>query len=531
MPQAITSRFRRLLEAMRGFSLAQRTIALIGVAVLVLGAVALGSWLARPAYAPLFTGLSATDASGIVEQLRASGVPYELQGGGGTILVPEEHVYDQRLKAAAAGLPTAGGSGYSLLDQLGVTASEFQQSVTYKRALEGELAATIGAMEGVSAASVRLALPAETVFVAEKVDPTASVFVETAAGRTLSNSQVQAIAHLTSAAVEGMPVENVAVIDSRGTVLSAVGTGTAGTADQRANDYEERVRSAVQSMLDSVVGPGSSTVVVAAELSLAQGHRVEERYEVPEGQPAINESTTVEQFAGREGAGTAAGVLGPDNIAVPDATGDGAYRSDSTTRNNAVDRVTETVTSPAGTLVRQSVSVAIDAAAADGITLADVRALVATAAGIEPQRGDAVTVEIVPFSTVAAEQAQAALEQARDAEAADRLNAMVGVAMTVAAITLPLVLGAIVVMRMRRRSAEQAELAALQAATSPLAVGDFTATPLPPTVPLDEPVDDEAVPEVIGSARRRADIAALANRDPDRTAEFLRGLMDDRVGS
>ena len=98
-----------------------------------------------PSYTPLFSGLQATDANGIVEQLRTDNVPYELSDGGATILVPQDKVYDERLKAAAAGLPTAAATGYSLLDKMGVTSSEFQQSVTYKRALEGELASTISA--------------------------------------------------------------------------------------------------------------------------------------------------------------------------------------------------------------------------------------------------------------------------------------------------------------------------------------------------------------------------------------------------
>src|SRR5699024_6108055 len=144
----------------------------IGIAVLVLGAVALTSWISRPTYAPLFTGLSAEDANTIVDQLRTNGVAYELTDGGSTVLVPEDSVYDQRLQAAAAGLPSSSTGGYSLLDEMGVTSSEFQQQITYQRALEGELAATIGAMDGVRTASVRLAIPEETVFVSEEEDPT-----------------------------------------------------------------------------------------------------------------------------------------------------------------------------------------------------------------------------------------------------------------------------------------------------------------------------------------------------------------------
>lgn len=105
--------------------------------MLALGIVALSSWLSRPTYTPLFSGMSASDANAVVEQLRSSSVPYELADGGATVLVPEKDVYDQRLAAASAGLPGSSSGGYSLLDKMGVTTSEFQQSVTFKRAIEG----------------------------------------------------------------------------------------------------------------------------------------------------------------------------------------------------------------------------------------------------------------------------------------------------------------------------------------------------------------------------------------------------------
>ncbi|HEY8673144.1 MAG TPA: flagellar M-ring protein FliF, partial [Candidatus Dormibacteraeota bacterium] len=131
MPTQVSTALRRLAHTIREFTIAQRTVAIIGVAVLALGVVALSFWITKPAYTPLFSGLSGTDANTIVEQLRTDGVQYEITNGGGTIMVPEANVYDERLKAAAAGLPSSTTGGYSLLDKMGVTASEFQQNVTY----------------------------------------------------------------------------------------------------------------------------------------------------------------------------------------------------------------------------------------------------------------------------------------------------------------------------------------------------------------------------------------------------------------
>ncbi|KGJ79497.1 flagellar M-ring protein FliF [Cryobacterium roopkundense] len=527
MPAQVTSAFRRFSDAIRAFTIAQRTVAIIGVAVLVLGIAALSMWVTKPAYTPLFSGLSGVDANSIVEQLRADGVAYELSDGGATIMVPEANVYDERLKAAAAGLPTSSTGGYSLLDTMGVTSSEFQQSVTYKRALEGELASTIGALDGVQTASVKLAIPEDSVFVSTKNDPTASVFVQTKNGVSLSNSQVQAIVHLTSASIDGMPPENVSVVDAAGTVLSAVGVGATGSADQQASDYESRVRDSVQNMLDRVVGPGNATVVVAADMSYESAQRTEESFTSPEQGIALNESTKIETYAGTGGG--AAGVLGADNIAVAaNESGDGTFNSEDSTRNNAVNKVTESRTIPAGSINRQTISVAVDADAAAGMNVADVTSLVASAAGIDTTRGDAVTVEVVSFNQAGAADAAAALAAAEKAAADARLASLLRIAIITAGIVIMVVVSLILYARRSRRQSRE-----------PVDVGDLSEmqnvldsmnapTLLTPVIPQKLPVLPPINYTMTEADTRRAEIDQLAQSDPKRTAEFLRNLMDDR---
>jgi flagellar M-ring protein FliF len=562
MPTAVQNTLARMRATLGGFSIAQKTIAVILIAALVLGTIALVSWLTKPSYTPLFSGIDPVDASAIVEQLQADGVPYELTAGGGTILVPEEHVYQERLTAAAAGLPsTSGQGGYSLLDTMGVTSSEFQQDVTYKRAIEGELAKTISAMDGVKTASVQLAIPEESVFVAEQADPTASVFVETKGGATLTGKQVQAIVNLTSASVEGMATTDVAVTDSTGAVLSQVGTGAVGGAGDQVSDYESKVQTAVQTMLDKVVGPGKSSVIVAADLDQSSGTKVTESFTQPETGPiALNESSTTEQYgAGSGGAGGAGatGVLGPDNIAVPNgtgtgtdaagtATGDDGYVNESATKNNAVDKVTETMSVPAGGVSRQTVSVAVDANAAAGVNMQSINDLVRTAAGIDTARGDAVEVALVDFDTDGAEAAKAALAAADAAAASEAMWGTIRTVGIVALIVIALVVGLIVFAKKNKRhDREDVDLGELSAgnaaqtwdatmrldlddagaASRRQLLGDDAATG---ALPVAAP---EPTPEYVSAERRRAEIDALAERDPEKTAELLRGLMDDRVQS
>ncbi|OMH23525.1 flagellar M-ring protein FliF [Tersicoccus phoenicis] len=547
MPPALSGLARRLSATVGRFSVAQRTIALIGIAVLVLGGVALTSWLTRPTYSPLFSGMKDADASAVVEQLRKDNVPYQLADGGSTVLVPEDKVYDERLKAAAAGLPAAPATGYSLLDKMGVTSSEFQQKVTYKRAIEGELAATIGSLDGVETASVQLAIPDKTVFTAQAADPTASVFIKARPGQQLSTEQVQAIVHLTSASVEKLTPKNVSVVDSAGAVLSAVGTGTTGTTGAQAADYQKQTQASVQAVLDRVVGPGNATVAVTPEIDTQSAEQTSESFTTSKGTEPLSETTTTEAYQGTGAAGSA-GVLGPDNIAVPGAQspgqanpkgGNGNYTSSSTTRNNAVSKQTEQRTVPAGALKRQFVSVAVNQTAAGGLNVASLNQLVSAAAGIDVKRGDTLSLQVVPFSTSAAQQADAALKAAQ-AEAAARADQQMwtNIFLGVGGLFLLLVIVGVLWLRSRRTARQPLELGGSplhlqEMVDTPAAVGGpaveaIGAAPMTSAIPLATPLETITPIDASGDLRRN-EVDALGGTDPRVAADYLRGMMDERA--
>lgn len=527
MPQQITSALGRVTSSIREFTVAQRTLALIGLAVAVVGVVALSMWFSRPQFSPLYTDLAPADASAIVDQLTAQGVKYQLTNGGSTVLVPTESVYDMRLKVAASGMSPSADGGYSLLDDMGMTSSEFQQDVTYKRALEGEMGKTVSSMQGVELATVKLAMPAESVFVDQATDPTASVFVKTRSGVTLTDDQVQSIVNLVSASVEGMKATDVAVIDSSGAVLSAVGTGLAGSGGNKQTvEYEQRVAQSIQAMLEPIVGVGKAVVTVTADLDYDATERTQESFSSAEGVLPLTERTTTEEFAG--GGNPATGVLGPDNIQVPNGTADGSYTNETNEANNAVDKLTEhTVTAP-GTVRRQSVAVAVDAAAAAAVDMAQLQAMVSSASGFDEARGDVVTVSQMPFDTSAAESAQAALDAAAEAEAAAASSRMMQTYVIAGAALLALVLLAIFLARRGRNREdprESLDLGDLPIMDEPLALEpadlDTQLLELPevPELPSAEQVSIE---------RKRNDVALLVDEQPEQVAELLRGWMDER---
>ncbi|MDP5226344.1 MULTISPECIES: flagellar basal-body MS-ring/collar protein FliF [Arthrobacter] len=532
MPPFIAAFARRLAAAVRGFTVGQRTVAIIGLAVLALGGFALTSWLSKPSYAPLFTGLQGADASAVVAQLGKDNVPYQLADGGATVLVPQEKVYDERLKAASAGLPSAPSTGYSLLDKMGVTSSQFQQDTTYKRAIEGELAATIEHLDGVKSASVQLAIPQKTVFTSQQTDPTASVFIAAQPGTTLSSDKVDAIVHLTSASMPGMKATDVSVVDSQGNVLSAVGTGNTA---KTASDYQARTQSAVQAVLDRILGPGNATVAVIPDVDQQSAQQKSETFTTNKDTAPLSQSTKTEKYTGTGGAG-ASGVLGPDNIAVPSGAGtaaanggNGSYDSTTDTKDNAVDKVTEDRTIPSGALKRQSVSVAINQSVAGSLNLRNLDSLLSAAAGIDAKRGDVLSVQVVPFSTAAADQAKAALDQAQADEAA-KAQAAMWQNITWAGIALLglLLIGVLLWLRPRRAAVrEPIGLGGdilFDELPEPAAIEEPATVALPVAPPVPALPDPGA--EALDAERRRAQVDRLGATEPKKTAEILRGLMD-----
>lgn len=520
MPAQLTGIVGRLQKTVAAFTVAQRTLVVLAAAVLLLGAFALSAWLSKPTMTPLFANLSATDASAIVEQLDSQGVTYQLADGGSTIMVPAEKVYDMRLAVAAAGLPTASseGGGYSLLDSMGMTSSEFQQQVTYQRAIEGELAKTIQAIDGVETATVHLALPEESVFVSETADPTASVFVRTQPGASLGTEQVQSIVHLVSAGIEGMTPAGVSVVDASGRVLSAVGGQTAnGLQSSQSADYEARLAGNLQQMLDQVLGAGNAVVSVTAELDFDQTARTTETYTATEDLPPINSATTSEQYTGN--GQTVGGVLGVDGSINDTSTGngDGTYVKESATVNNPINKVTEQLTTAPGTVRRQSVSVVVSDAV-EGVDLTGLEESVAAAAGVDTERGDVVSVTRMAFDTTAAAQAEEALVAAEEAAATERTNELIKTGAIAGAVLVGVVLLLLLGRRRgkkdRREAIDLGELQMLEAAKAEALQAAEVARALPVAPAEPDPV-----------LAKRDDVLALAAEQPAEVAEVLRGWL------
>jgi flagellar M-ring protein FliF len=526
---------RRVLAGFGRFSPGQKAATICTVLALAVGGFLFSSWASKPSMAPLYSNLSGSDASAIVDKLNAGGTPYKLADGGQTILVPQDKVYDLRLTMSGAGLPAGKDTGYALLDKQGVTTSEFMQHIGYQRALEGELASTIGAIDGVQSATVHLAVPQKDVFTDDQQKPTASVLVATAPGHDLTADQVQAVVHLVSSSVVGLAPEEVTVADATGKVLSTGGAegstvdSAGSTRAQQTQAFEQRMNTSLQQMIDQVVGPRHAVVKITADLNYDRTDTKSQTYAADPKLPPLSQSKTSESYTG---SGTpSGGVLGPDNIQVPTGTntGTGKYAKSSQTQDNAVGVVTQTVQSAPGSVRRLSVAVLLDSNTAGSIDPTKVQELVSSAVGLDAKRGDTMAVTALPFDQTAAAEAKKALG---DANKAEQRNAMLAMGKTIGAAlaVLVLLLGAWRSSKRRRRAAltdeEREQLEEMQAALDGARLraldrgGDAPA--LESASPRDPSDDDREL--------RHNELTALVERQPEEVAQLLRGWLADKKG-
>ncbi|MCZ7527707.1 MAG: flagellar basal-body MS-ring/collar protein FliF [Acidimicrobiia bacterium] len=529
---------RQGTRLLSGFTTGQKVVTGIAVLSLVLGGLFFTRWASEPSYGTLYTDLDPADAAEITDRLSSEGVGYRLEDGGRTVLAPRDRIYQLRLDLSADGLPSGGAEGFSLLDKQGITTSEFRQRVDYQRALQGELARTISAIEDVSSASVHLVIPEQDVFSDDAEKPSASVLVKTRSGSSLSSTQVQAVVHLVASSVARMQPEDVTVADTSGRVLSAAGQelgGAGGVHATETAEFETRLASSVQDMLAPVIGPGNAVVRVSAVLDYDARATTTERYQNGlgteagvEGQPIApqpgQESTSTETYTGP--ASGATGILGPDGTATG-STGETNYEKSETSVQYVYDKVTEQVRTAPGSVERMSVAVILDSEAVDEADVASIQNAVQAAVGFDLDRGDAIQVTRMEFDDSVAEAAEKELAAA---EAAKKRSDMMSLIRMVAALLVVAVV-LFLAWRSMRKAAKQRvplrvplDLRELEAAHS---AADGPSLPeLTPEAPAMPQL--QIPPEQLESARVESEVGELIDRQPDEVAATLRTWLADR---
>ncbi len=447
-----------------------------------------------PDYGVLFANLPPDDASAVVTKLKDVKIPYQLSNGGTTILVPQENVYEERVLLAGDGVVKGGGSGYELFDKMNFGMTDFQEKIAKQRATEGELQRTIAGLTPVESARVHIASPEASLYSSTQEPTTASVAIKTKPGMQLGPSEVRGITQLVANSVEGLKPDNVTIVDQNGNVLvpsAADATDPNVTAQAGAlkltqeqlvakQHYETNLQENIQGLLDAAIGPHRSAVRVATDMDFDANESESKTYS-PEG-IVLSSQNEKEQYTGTPPKAGAAGVPATTSNTVPTYQGvqntasSGNYKKSKATFNYDVSEQNAKHIDAPGKLTRESVAVLVNVpgapaalpagsaaappqyvlAAAD---IAKIKNVVAAAAGIDPARGDQISVEAIAF---------APLTEAGAQNAQTILGLPLAAVIAIGAVLL-LALAGFVAMRMRPRSSGGVSVADLPSFDSSLA--------------------------------------------------------------
>ncbi|AJD03870.1 flagellar basal-body MS-ring/collar protein FliF [Campylobacter lari] len=356
----------------QNLSLRQRIIIAASIVVVVGFLVFLtlfrsGSTVASEAgYSVLFENANTSDSAMIVTQLEKSGVPYILRDEG-TILVPNEQVYKQRLAIASAGLlPKDNKVGFELFDKQEFGATEAEQKVKYQRALEGELARTIESLEPIHSATVHIAFAKDTLFTQQQVPPTASVALTIKEGLKLNKKQIMGIKNLIASSVTKLTPENVKIMDQKGIPLDDEGAFESDLIAAQIKYKRDQEYELEQKIVASIAPFAGGYDRVVAKVSIDYDFSKEEsQSEVYDPNTVVRSEQTLEEhregYKDKEIQGVPGAVsnIGPVE-GLDDKGAREVYTKNQTTTNNEISKKITNTTKQFATVKRISAAVVVD---------------------------------------------------------------------------------------------------------------------------------------------------------------------------
>lgn len=425
---AILSNFNQL-DILRQMAL------LVGFAASIALGFAVVLWSQSDSYRPLMSSLNEVDAAAIIEVLDNERISYRIDTNSGVLLVKEEQIHQARMKIAGADISQPNTVGYELLEaDQGLGTSQFMENARYLRSVEGELARTITSLDAVRHARVHLAVPRQSVFLRDQRQPSASVVLSLAPGKSITQEQAKSIMSLVASSVPQMSIKNVTLVDQKANLLSkeeendhqALVDKAIARQLEHTNTLEKRINERIRDILDPIIGINRFKTAVSLDMDFTRTEQSSEQFN-PD-MPAIRSEQTVdEERAGDFGPMGIPGALSnqppQDGFAPEEATGINNEQGRSTnrrsqaTRNFELDRTLSYSQRDTGRIERLTVAVVID----DLITtnpetgaaqrqawpeedLARLTSLIRNAVGYNASRGDSVTLVNSPFVEEALEE-------------------------------------------------------------------------------------------------------------------------------
>jgi len=511
----------------------------IGIVAMVASLVVLTAgvlYASQPNLKPLATGLSETQSSAIVHKLDELKIAFKLTEGG-TILVDSKELSRIRMELAGSGLTEDNDVGFALFDRINLQMTEFSEQVTYLRALQGELAETIKSLPGVSKVRVHLNIPKDSLLTEEHNLPTASVMVTLKPGARLTRNQCRGILKLVASSVEGMKTENVTLTDTTGNLLYTGEQELSGGGVEAEDQLSRQLQRAAQQVLDNVVGPGRGVANVRVEFQ--KDLRKVEKTVVETNKDGKgferNHKTTSEDYLGTAKTAGQPQEVAISNVTLPPGAATGTTAGNATTIKEGAEgnkpkyrqtqeqveyeygHRTETVQEDPQRIRRVTASVVIDGnVKLDKAAQEALQKAVSMAVGIDADRGDECSVQVLPFAREEEEKP----EVPAGASAVDKKLAVgIGVGGLLGTLAL---LGIIGKLRKSKVVPAAGEAGAAPAAGEAGAeVGSRVNISLPAEEELAKLPARSSLDELIAQARQ------AAKDNPDQVARLLVGWMNN----
>ena len=275
-------------------SIAAAVVAILGLIVYVA--------VQTPDRTTLFASLSEGEKARVFDALKNNGMDVQIDPATGELTVPVDDYHNAKLNLASQGIPMQAPTGSSALNDMPMGTSRSVEALKIKQSLEYELARSITEIDSITNARVHLAIPERSAFARNTQEPSASVFIELASGRTLSSTQVEAIVNLVSSSVPNLGKSKVSIVDQAGRLLSNSIEDAASTASELQFQYRMRIediyRSRVERLLTPIVGPGNVSSQVNIDIDFTTLEVTEDRV-LPDNVLLSQQKSVDEQVANR----------------------------------------------------------------------------------------------------------------------------------------------------------------------------------------------------------------------------------------
>ncbi|HIL55733.1 MAG TPA: flagellar M-ring protein FliF [Verrucomicrobia bacterium] len=383
-------------------------------------------WISAPGYRSVYPGMLESDRQAAYDLLSTSAYEVFIDSSSGELQVPTDRYHEARILLASQNIPRSAalGSLGALVEQGSITTSRFMEQVSYRAAMENELAKTISQIGSINSVRVHIAESQQSVFVRNQTPSKASVIVRPYPGRVVSRSQIQAIVHLVSSSIPYLIRENVTVVDDTGRLLTDSDSDAAMALTAAQSEHKRSVEASyqkrIQQLMSAVVGLGNVRTEVDVVLNFAEIESTTEEFDRGGlGPRTRSESLQIERDAG-SGASGVPGSFSNEPPASPTFTETNStigaesansedLSSSSSTRNYELDREIRYVKQQVGSIEKISVAVVVNKTVYSdaegvvdeqelGLRIEQIEKVVRGAIGFVESRGDLVTVVAAEFA-------------------------------------------------------------------------------------------------------------------------------------